>query len=146
MGMCSKNQIRVLVVDHTVVQQGLQSLFGESDDVEVVGYVGNTASVKSVARTVRRIIDGDVRERERRRLPQLHREELSTRELEVLRQVAKGVKNAQIARRLHIAESTVRTHVTKVLSKLGAVNRVEAALYAMRDGLTTLEECLDSES
>jgi RNA polymerase sigma factor (sigma-70 family) len=61
--------------------------------------------------------------------------ELSERELHVLTQVASGLSNKQIARRLGISEKTVRNHLSRVFSKLGAANRTEAVLNAMRVGL-----------
>ncbi len=64
---------------------------------------------------------------------------LTERELEVLRLVAKGVDNQQIASHLHVAEVTVRTHVSHILSKLHLANRVQATLYALKEGLVSLE-------
>ncbi len=61
---------------------------------------------------------------------------LSDRELEVLRWIAAGESNKQIARRLKIGEETVKTHVSSILNKLGVSSRTQAALYAMRMGLT----------
>ena len=55
-------------------------------------------------------------------------EVLTPRELEVIRQVAEGLSNAQIARRLGMQETTVKTHVSRALSKLEMENRVQAAL------------------
>jgi len=68
---------------------------------------------------------------------------LTERELEVLRFVAKGLSNQEIAGELTIAEVTVRTHVSNILSKLHLANRVQATLYALREGLTSLESDLD---
>ncbi len=65
-------------------------------------------------------------------------EPLTEREREVLRLVAAGMSNAQIAARLNIAEITVRTHVSRILDKLHLENRVQAALYALREGIATL--------
>lgn len=67
-------------------------------------------------------------------------EPLTGRETAVLNLLAKGRTNQQIAQGLSIAEATVRTHVSHILDKLGASNRVEAALYALRAGVATLEE------
>ncbi len=64
---------------------------------------------------------------------------LTEREVEVLRLVAKGLSNQEIAAALTIAEVTVRTHVSNILSKLHLANRVQATLYALREGLTSLE-------
>jgi NarL family two-component system response regulator LiaR len=67
---------------------------------------------------------------------------LTDREMEVLRMVAKGLSNPEIAQRLVIAEATVRTHVSNILSKLHLANRVQATLYALQEGITSLDESL----
>jgi DNA-binding NarL/FixJ family response regulator len=61
---------------------------------------------------------------------------LSRRELEVLRLVARGLGNAEIAAELHISPRTAKNHLSSVLSKLGVSNRVQAAIFAVRQGLT----------
>jgi NarL family two-component system response regulator LiaR len=65
---------------------------------------------------------------------------LSERELEVLRLLAVGKSNQEIAEQLSLTEVTVRTHISHILAKLGLANRVQAALYALRTGLTMLED------
>jgi len=67
-------------------------------------------------------------------------DELSDREEQVLRLVSRGYTNREIAHQLDIAEATVRTHVSGVLSKLKVSNRTQAALYALREGLTSLTD------
>ena len=57
---------------------------------------------------------------------------LSPRERDVLRLIARGHSNRQIARDLAIGEQTVKTHVRSILSKLGLQNRVQAAIFALR--------------
>jgi NarL family two-component system response regulator LiaR len=59
---------------------------------------------------------------------------LTGRELEVLRLMAKGWSNKEIARELNITERTVKFHVSNILSKLGVFSRTEAVLYATRRG------------
>lgn len=66
-------------------------------------------------------------------------EALSEREAEVLRLVARGLANKQIARELGIAQSTVKSHVGSILSKLRLPTRTQMALYAARTGLVALE-------
>ncbi len=65
---------------------------------------------------------------------------LTEREVEVLKLVAKGGSNRQIADEMTISEATVRTHVSNILGKLHLASRTEAALYALREGLATLDE------
>jgi DNA-binding NarL/FixJ family response regulator len=65
-------------------------------------------------------------------------DELTDREREVLTLVARGLSNQDIAEELHISERTARTHVSHVIMKLGLVSRVQAALWAVRNGVVTL--------
>lgn len=64
---------------------------------------------------------------------------LSERELEVLKLVAQGLTNQEIATRLVLSEWTVRTHVRNILGKLHLANRTQAALFALREGLADLK-------
>ena len=65
---------------------------------------------------------------------------LTERELEVLRLLAKGKSNQEIADELVISEATVRTHVSNILGKLHLASRTQAALYALREGLASLDD------
>jgi NarL family two-component system response regulator LiaR len=67
-------------------------------------------------------------------------EPLTEREVEVLRLVAQGRSNQDIARMLVVSEATVRTHVSSILSKLHLASRTQAALYALREGLASLDD------
>lgn len=63
---------------------------------------------------------------------------LTVREVEVLKLVAQGYSNQEIANKLHVSDRTVGKHVSNILEKLHLANRTQAALYALREGLTSL--------
>ena len=67
-------------------------------------------------------------------------ESLTVREIKVLRLIAEGLSNHDIAKKLFISEPTVRTHVSNILRKLHLENRTQAALYALREGLASLKD------
>lgn len=64
---------------------------------------------------------------------------LTQRELEVLRLIAQGYENHAIAAQLVVSEATVRTHVSNILGKLHLATRTQAALYALREGIASLD-------
>ena len=67
-------------------------------------------------------------------------DDLSERELDVLRLIARGMSNKEIAEDLVIAEGTVKSHVSNILSKLHLTHRTQAALYALKRRLVALED------
>ncbi len=71
--------------------------------------------------------------------PESH-EVLTERETEVLRLLARGKANKQIATSLFVSEKTVKAHVSSILMKLGVQSRTQAALHAVRTGLVSIEE------
>ncbi len=72
--------------------------------------------------------------------PEALTEPLTEREAEVLKLIARGKANKQIARELFVAMSTIKTHVNNLYRKLNVSSRTQAALYAARTGLVTTEE------
>jgi len=66
--------------------------------------------------------------------------ELTDRELDVLRLIANGMTNSQIAEKLVISENTVKGHVSNILSKLHLADRTQVAVYAWQRGLVNREQ------
>ena len=85
----------------------------------------------------RRLIEEFARVGPARRIRPAELDELTPRELEVLQLVARGMSNAEIAAELFLSETTVKTHVTHVLGKLGLRDRVQAVVLAYESGLVS---------
>lgn len=112
-----------------------------------LGYVLKDASLEELVDAIRSVSRGQpylspdvaqklVRQVHRVNAPSTASEEpLSEREIEVLKLVATGLANSDIAERLAISERTVGAHISRILDKLGLTNRTQAALYALREGL-----------
>jgi len=107
-----------------------------------IGYLLKSAEADDLRRALRAAAAGQVQldpaaaarlVREVRAPPPV--ETLTERESEVMRLLAKGMANKEIGRDLHISEDTVKTHVSRILAKLGAHSRTQAVLQAMRMGL-----------
>jgi DNA-binding NarL/FixJ family response regulator len=107
---------------------GAERLF---DAVRVVA-AGDALIAPAVTR---RLIAEFARQRPRPRPARLS--ELTPRETEVLRLVAEGLSNGEIAERLVVSEATVKTHVSRVLMKLGLRDRTQAVVLAYESGLVT---------
>ncbi len=61
--------------------------------------------------------------------------ELSQREIDVLKLIARGLNNAEIAERLYLSRGTIKNHVSSILSKLGVTDRTQAAILAVKSGI-----------
>jgi two-component system, NarL family, response regulator LiaR len=72
--------------------------------------------------------------------PAVSEDSLTEREIEVVKLLAQGLSNGEIAQQLIISERTVRSHVSSILAKLHVANRTQAALYAVQQGLIPPEE------
>jgi DNA-binding NarL/FixJ family response regulator len=114
------------------------------------GYVLKEATHDEVLKTVRRVLEGEVLltpevasrllvrlVREKQRPTQEQPVHLTTRELVVLRLVAQGWTNREIAAELHLSTGTVKVHVERILAKLGVAHRTQAAVRAVEMGLAT---------
>ena len=84
---------------------------------------------------LRRLLDEVVARASGRPAPVPGIDELTPREEEVLRLMARGLSNAELADRLVLGEGTVKTHVARVLAKLGVRDRVQAVIAAYESGL-----------
>jgi DNA-binding NarL/FixJ family response regulator len=107
-----------------------------------IGYLLKNTEADALVRAIRAAAEGQVQlapEAQARLMREVRApdspEKLSERETEVLRLVAAGRANKEIARELGIGEKTVKTHVSSVLGKLGLMSRTQAALHAVRIGL-----------
>jgi DNA-binding NarL/FixJ family response regulator len=110
-----------------------------------VGYLLKESGPDELADAIRKVHAGEsilapqIAERLMREVaagtPTAHRTDLTLRERDVLRLIARGMSNREIAGQLGVAEKTVKTHVSSVLSKLGVADRTQAALYAVEHGL-----------
>jgi len=114
------------------------------------GYLLKNIETETLLDSIRRAADGDsvvstqmtgklVRglQSTRETPPAQEKDTLSPREREILGQITKGHSNKQIARNLGVAESTVKIHVQHVLRKLNLSSRVQAAVYAIEQGLVS---------
>jgi DNA-binding NarL/FixJ family response regulator len=151
-GIESTRRIRALYGDMKVV--ALTS-FAEEERVHAAlqagaaGYVLKDSDADDVAAAVRAAHRGEVQIDSlvaQRLMSSLHHtetdrraSELTSRELDVLRLVAAGKPNKQIAAELAISERTARTHVSRILRKLRLSSRTQAALWAVREGLADVE-------
>ena len=72
-------------------------------------------------------------------------DDLTEREMDVLKLLTQGQSNKEIAERLVVSEATVRTHVSNILNKLHLASRTQAALYALRQGIISLKDTQDPD-
>lgn len=156
--------------DGTVVMEGfvtttypnahvlLLTSFSEDDPVftavkaSAMGYLLQESSFQELRQAIRHVPDGRASlqpDSTLKVIPELNKpsarlpvsaEQLTDREIEVLKLVAHGLTNQDIANQLVVSERTVRTHLSNILGKLRLANRTQAALYALRQGLATLDE------
>jgi len=110
----------------------LKDMSGE-DIVTAVRQAARGADALLAPALTRRLVDRFAADRPTTGTPGLER--LTARELDVLRLVARGLSNAEIAAELFIGETTVKTHVTRILMKLGLRDRVQAVVVAYEVGL-----------
>jgi DNA-binding NarL/FixJ family response regulator len=149
-GVTATERIRA---EHPRTQVVVLTTFADDDEVLAAlragarGYLTKDAGAEEVARAIRHVADGhaDLDPAVQRRLLELvpnqvgaaraSADGLTDREAEVLRLIASGLSNAEIAAQLVVSESTIKTHVNHVFAKIGVRDRAQAVTYAFRTGL-----------
>lgn len=123
-------------------------LSGYSDDARIIGalragaitYIEKDSDPERLLEAVRGAAEGravfepSLMQRVMQAQAMRHSDVLTGREGDVLKLLAEGLTNAEIAARLFISEETVKTHVANILRKLGLTHRTQAAIYAIRNG------------
>ncbi len=146
-GMGGVEAVRRLRAEHPEVKVVVLTSFAGPDNVlsvvrsGVSGYLLKDVGPAELAEALRVVHAGGVplhptvAATVMRSVTEPTREQLTPREREVLRLVARGLSNRLIARDLALSEKTVKTHVSAILGKLGVADRTQAALHAVREGL-----------
>ena len=152
-GLEAINEIKALRPEVPIL---VLTSFAEEDKVfpairaGALGYLLKDSSPEQLLRAIRDVYRGEpslhptialkmIRELDRPSNQPRAESPLTDREVEVLKLVAQGLTNQEIADRLTISEWTVRTHVRNILGKLHLANRTQATLYALREGLAKSE-------
>lgn len=126
-------------------------LSGYSDDARIIGalragaitYVEKDSEPEQLLEAVRgaaqgkAVFDPSLMQRVLQAQALRHNDVLTERETDVLKLLANGLTNAEIAATLFVSEETVKTHVASILRKLNLAHRTQAAVYALRNGWTT---------
>jgi NarL family two-component system response regulator LiaR len=149
--------IRQIRADNPNARILVLTSFAEDDQVfaavksGALGYLLKDSSPDDLLRAIREVHLGEpslqpniarklLREISRPVDRELSDEPLTDREVEVLKLIARGFSNQEIANDLVISEGTVRFHVSNILDKLHLSNRTQAALFALREGFATLDD------
>ena len=140
--------IRALRREHPTSRFLVLTTYDSEDDISralqagASGYLlkgTNRTTLRDAIRLVhagRRYIPPEIAERV---LPGPAAEELTDREVEVLRRIAEGMSNREIGEQLGITENTVKTHVNRLLAKLGVTDRTKALVLALKRGLVHID-------
>ena len=122
---------------------GEDALIRATLDAGAIGFLLKDALQHDLVSAIRSVASGDAflapaaqrQLMELLRKPQAARDTLTARENDVLKLVAEGLSNKQIANRLHLTEGTVKGYVSQILAKLRLEDRTQVALYAVRNGM-----------
>jgi len=124
---------------------GEDALIRATLDAGAIGFLLKDALQHDLVSAIRSVASGDAflapaaqrQLMELLRKPQAARDTLTAREHDVLKLVAEGLSNKQIANRLHLTEGTVKGYVSQILAKLRLEDRTQIALYAVRTGMVS---------
>jgi DNA-binding NarL/FixJ family response regulator len=124
---------------------GEDALIRATLDAGAIGFLLKDALQHDLVSAIRSVASGDAflapaaqrQLMELLRKPQAARDTLTARESDVLKLVAEGLSNKQIANRLHLTEGTVKGYVSQILAKLRLEDRTQVALYAVRNGIVS---------
>ncbi len=118
------------------------------------GVLHKSSSIEQILRSVRRLVEGEPllsplevmellrlagQQREKHRAAEQAVARLTPREFEVLRALADGLNDKEIGRRLHISHETARTHMVNILHKLEVDSRLQALVFALRNGVVSID-------
>jgi DNA-binding NarL/FixJ family response regulator len=142
-------ETKVLILTCVSEDQGVV----QSVRAGAIGYVPKYIDASDLRRTIKAAMTGQVQLSSRaagRLAKEIHEPEapgvLTEREAHILRMLAHGMANKEIARKFGIAETTVKSHVRHIMAKLGVVSRTQAALIALRYGLVAMSDHEASDS
>ena len=123
-------RLTILMVQHEAFRKGVGGLLKSAEADEVIESIRRVAAGEAILPPdmVALVLDELAN-------PAPEPKQLTEREIDILRLVAQGLGNKEIAGALHISENTVKTHVRHILEKLNLSNRAEAAAYAVRNSL-----------
>lgn len=130
-----------------IVRVLVLSNYGSGDEVASAlqagasGFIGKDTALAALLEAIRKVAAGEqvVPAEVARRLASRITSQLSARELEVLTLLGRGLSNKEIGSTLNVVESTVKVHVTNILSKLGVADRTQAVLAGVKRGIIQLE-------
>jgi DNA-binding NarL/FixJ family response regulator len=127
--------------------------FARAVEAGAAGVLDKTTPIKDIIEALRRIRNGETlfspeelvdlfrlarADREEERKARANIEQLTTREMEVLKALGRGLSNKEIAQSLHVSVGTERTHMMNILSKLGVCSRLQALVIAVRHGFVEI--------
>jgi DNA-binding NarL/FixJ family response regulator len=127
--------------------------YARAVEAGAAGVIHKSVRIKEIIGAVRRLLSGEAllspdqiddllslarHQREQSHAPQQITEQFTPRELDILRALAEGLNDKEIAERLHISVGTARNHVVKILGKFKAHSRLQALVFAIRSGLVEI--------